>query len=224
MAFSRSTRRRCGAEGHGARTSSVEGWLGERDLERRRRRLAAGGRYARVLTSGGPVDAWDGSGRWTNYAERAADVLQRARLVDVPVTAVPAPASAQERTFLSAVKVRDWIERSGRATDRMAATGATGATGATSTPDATDAIDVFTAGAHARRSRLLYRLAFGTAVEVGVIASPPSRAEARHWWRSSGVAKTVLTESLGLAWTECCFWPPPRGSHEEQWAVPRDPR
>jgi hypothetical protein len=67
-------------------------------------------------------------------------------------------------------------------------------------------------------------MAFGPAVEIGVIASPASREEARHWWRSSAIAKSVLGEALSLAWTECCFWPAPRGSHEEQWAVPRDPR
>jgi hypothetical protein len=194
-----------GAQGAGARTLVVEGWLGERDLLQATQ-LALRGRYARVLTSGGPMDAWDGAGRWANYAERAADFLRSHGVVAVPVSAVPAPASAQERTFLSAVKVRDWIEHAGLAID------------------AAESIDVFTAGAHARRSRLLYRLAFGPAVEVGVIASPPSREAARRWWRGSGAAKTVLAEALGLAWTECCFWPPPRGSHEEQWAVPRDPR
>jgi hypothetical protein len=53
---------------------------------------------------------------------------------------VPAPASPRDRSFLSAVLVRDWLRRHAAAAD---------------------ALDLFSGGVHARRSRLVYRIAFG---------------------------------------------------------------
>ena len=70
-----------------------------------------------------------------------------------------------------------------------------------------DAIDVYSAGVHARRSRLVYRLAFGPAVEVGMRAAVPRSYDLAHWWRTSQGTKSVLDETLSLAWTSCCFWP-----------------
>jgi hypothetical protein len=84
-----------------------------------------------------------------------------------------------------------------------------------------DAIDLYSGGVHARRSRAVYEMAFGSAVQVGVMSALPSDYDPQHWWTTSQGAKTVTGEALSLAWTRCCFWPPPRGSHEERWAVPK---
>ena len=73
---------------------------------------------------------------------------------------------------------------------------------------AKDAIDVYSAGVHSRRSRTVYRLAFGPAFEIGVLAAVPRNYDLAHWWRTSQGTKTVLDETLSLAWTTCCFWPP----------------
>jgi hypothetical protein len=54
-----------------------------------------------------------------------------------------------------------------------------------------------------------------------VLATRPSGYDAQHWWRSSEGVKTTVGEALSLTWTTCCFWPGPRGSHEERWAVPQ---
>ncbi len=194
-----------GADGRGARTLVVEGWLDAGELAQAvgvYRRAS----YDRVLTTGGPIERWDEPGGAANYAERAAAHLRTHGLADVPLIALPAPASAQERTYLSAVMVRDWAARSGLPLQ---------------------AIDVFSAGVHARRSRLLYRMALGKGVEVGVIAAQPSAAystiDPQRWWASSAGAKATLGEALSLVWTTCCFWPAPAGSHEERWAVPAAP-
>jgi hypothetical protein len=154
-----------------------------------------------VVTSGGPIDSWHEGQTATNYAERAADYLNRHGLADAPAAAASAPASAQDRTFLSAVMVRDWAAREGLRPD---------------------AIDLYSAGVHARRSRMVYRLAFGPSVEIGVLAATPQRYDLDHWWRSSQGAKSVLDEALSLAWTACCFWPPEPGSHAERWARPAE--
>ncbi len=187
-----------GTGGAGASVLIVEGWLEGPDLDQAVMAFRRG-RYERIVTTGGPIDAWFGVPASRNFAERGAAYLKTHGLADVQIDAVAAPASAQDRTFLSAVMVREWAQRSGVALS---------------------AVDLFSAGVHARRSRLLFRMAFGPGVTVGVLASRPPDFDARHWWRSSAGTKAVMGETLSLAWTTCCFWPPAPGSHEERWAVP----
>ena len=190
-----------GKDGHGARLLVVAGWLDETELNDASAAFRRG-HYARIVTSGGPIESWQEGIAYPTFAERAANYLRRHGLADVPVTAVPAPASGQERTFLSAVMVREWARREGM---RL------------------DALDLFSAGVHARRSRLAFGLAFGTGVEIGVLAAVPRRYDLDRWWQTSDGAKAVLAELLGLAWTKCCFWPSAAGTHEELWVVPKTP-
>ena len=190
------TRASGGADG--ARILIVEGWLDEADLMQA---IAAfrRGHYERIVTTGGPIDGWTELQPWRSFAERSADFLKQRGLGAVQIDAVAAPASAQDRTFLSAVMVRDWAQRSGVTLSR---------------------VDLFSAGVHARRSHRLFQMAFGPNVEVGVLASRPLNFDPDHWWRSSAAAKAVLGEVVSMAWTSCCFWPPVPGSHEERWAQP----
>ena len=189
-----------GAGGSGAATLVVEGWLDEDSLAQAPAFVARQQHYRRVIVSGGPLDDWREGQVWRTSAERAADYLRRHGIAGMPVVAVPAPASTRERSFLSAVVVRDWLQREGIAID---------------------AIDVFSAGVHARRSRLVYRLAFGPRVEIGIVAATPSSYPLDHWWTTSEGAKRVLDELVSLAWTHCCFWPPPPGSADQRSAAPK---
>ena len=118
------------------------------------------------------------------------------------MVAVAAPESAQDRTFLSAVVVRDWLRRQG---------------------DTIDAVDLFSGSVHARRSRLVFRMAFGPEVDVGVFAAAPRRYALERWWTTSEGVKAVLGEAISLAWTACCFAPPTPGSHEGRSPMPRSP-
>jgi len=188
-------------DGGTARTLVVEGWLDEDALDDAVA-LVSRGRYERILVSGGPIEGWRDERRFATFAERAADYLRRHGVTAIPVVSVPAPASARDRSFLSAVLVRDWLRR--HAAD-------------------TQAIDLFSAGVHARRSRLVYRLAFGPEVEVGVFAAAPRGYRLERWWSTSEGAKTAIGELLSLAWTKCCFWPGPSASQEGRGAVPKSP-
>jgi DUF218 domain len=177
-----------------ARVLVVEGWLSDKELDQAITAFLAG-KYERVITTGGPIEAWPELRGSSNYADLAARYLKTHGLENANVTAVPTPASAQDRTFLSAVMVREWAAK-----QHLALT----------------AFDLFSAGTHARRSRMLYRLAFGPNVQVGVLSAQPEYDE-HHWWRTSDGAKSVFEEAIGLLWTACCFHPPPAGSHEEKW-------
>ena len=183
----------------GAATLVVEGWMPAEELAEVIP-LWRQGRYERVVTSGGPIEHEFECGVGSTYAERAREYLVANGLPADAVIAVPAPASAQDRSFLSAVIVRDWAADAGLELD---------------------AIDVFSAGVHARRSRALYRMAFGRRIRIGILAATPSDYDPAAWWRKSVGAKVVLDEAIGWLWTELFFWPGARGSDEERWGMPR---
>lgn len=85
-----------------------------------------------------------------------------------------------DRTFHAAMAVKRWLFERGLQTT---------------------SIDVVTLGPHARRSRLLYRRAFGQDTEIGVIAVNDRRFDISHWWRTSAGARTVVGESIAYLYT-----------------------
>ena len=167
----------------GAQVLVVEGWLGPEELDEAVTAFRSG-RYQRVVTTGGPVYHWAAGG--ATFADQAATYLKQHGLPAALVTAVPAARTEQDRTYQSALAVREWARRTGA--------------GLT-------AIDVMSDSTHARRSRLLYQMAFGEQTKVGVLATRAYEYDASAWWRSSAGAKRVIEEAVGFAWVACCFHP-----------------
>jgi hypothetical protein len=168
----------------GARILVVEGWMEPDGLDQAIATFRSG-RYERIVTTGGPI-GWAGFHGSSTFAERAAGYLRQQGIAEAVVTAVPTPETTRERTYLSAVMVREWARNSGISLD---------------------ALDVFSSGTHARRSRLLYRLAFGPNVAVGVYAARFRDYDAEAWWQTSTGARDVLDQAIGLFWTKCFFQP-----------------
>jgi len=169
----------------------VEGWVNDKTLEESVQLWRAGG-YARLVTTGGPVERYVSLLPFATYAEQAAAILRTLGVPDRDIAVVPGPASARDRTFTSAVALREWISRSG--------------------VDA-PAVDIVSEGPHARRTWDLYRMAFGDGVAIGIRSVPPDLYPPTAWWRSSAGTKDVLTEAIGWAWVACFFHPPPRGAY-----------
>jgi len=176
----------------------VEGWISDAELDQAVAAFRTG-KYERVITTGGPIERWLSIYAAANYAELSATYLKKHGLEDAEVIPVPAPASAQDRTFLSAIKVREFVTSQGLSLN---------------------AIDVFSAGTHARRSRMLYRMAFGPNINVGVLSAKPQDYDEHRWWLTSAGTKSVIEESISVIWTKCCFYRAPVGSHEEMWGKP----
>ena len=183
------------SEPSGGKILAIEGWMDPYALDQAVEAFRKGG-YELAVTTGAPV-VWKDD-RYRTAAERAAEYLKSRGLPPSAVAAAPTPASAQDRTFLSAVMVREWAKRSGVEVR---------------------AIDVFSVGAHARRSRYLYQKAFGPEVKVGAVAARHEYAD-EGWWRSAEGAREVLDQAIAYVWVVLFFRPPAPGSHEERWAVP----
>jgi hypothetical protein len=173
----------------------VEGWIPEEALLEAMSAFQEGG-FRFLLTSGGPIVNWSRYVPFSNHAESAAHFYLSQGIAPEAVIEVPAPASAQDRTFLSAVMIRQW-------TDKL--------------PEPISAINVYSYGPHARRTRLLYRMAFGPGVRIGIRSASPNGYRPETWWRTSAGAKEVMTETIAWLWTKCCFSVPQRDSLEEKW-------
>ena len=184
----------------GARLLVVEGWMLSDQLDQTVDRFHDGG-YERIITTGGPIESALNRFGNSSYAELTKDYLVQRGLPGNSVSAVPALASNQDRTFLTAVMVRERLTKS---------------------EPAVDALDVLSSGVHSRRSWALYRLAFGSCVRIGILAARPTIYDPDAWWTTSAGAKTVLSEALGWFWTEAFFWPGAPGSHEEKWGYAPD--
>jgi hypothetical protein len=182
----------------GARVLVVEGWIPDEEIDQVVARVRAGS-YERVVTTGGPIAKSFATGEIASYAELSKRLLEERGVAKDAIVAVPAPQSAQDRTFLSAVVVRDWMRARG---------------------EIPASLDLFSSGAHSRRSWRLFRLAFGPAVRVGVLAARPRAYDPDAWWRTSLGTKTVLTEAIGWAWTAIFFHPGTPGSDAERWGNP----
>jgi len=169
----------------------VEGWLHEYAIRSAVDEFRSGS-YERVFTTGGPVQ---GTGGYTNdyntSASVGADLLRKNGLANGSVQMVPSRVMDRDRTYGSAVALRNWFRD-----HNMAVSG----------------IDVVTQDLHARRTRLLFQKALGDQVAVGVIAIPNPDYDAKHWWRYSEGVKEVLSETASYVYARLLFYPsePPR--------------
>ncbi len=164
----------------------VEGWL-----DRYAFPLAANefktGQYTRVYTTGGPVV---GSGGYHNDSDTDASVgagrLREAGIPDELVQRVPSHVWDRDRTYNSAVALRDWFQ-----TQHLHV----------------DSINVLTEGAHARRTCMLFQEAFGPEVKVGIISISNPDYDPRYWWRYSSGVREVSSEALAYLYAKIFFWP-----------------
>lgn len=176
----------------------VEGWQDEESLLDAYA-LFQQENYQFLITTGGP-DTRQINPRYPSFAEQAAAFLISQGMPARQLVVVPAPASAQNRTYLSVVMLREWLEAEGIQLRQL---------------------NVHTSHVHARRTRSLYQKAMAD-IEIGIYAAPPINFSLTYWWQTSDGAKSVFTEILGNIAVWCCFNPGAPGSHYEKWAVEKN--
>jgi hypothetical protein len=152
----------------------VEGWIGEEGIQAAALEFKQGG-YRYVITTSGLT-----SGRWNphqwSYAEMARDVLVDAGISQDKIIMAPPRNTEGQRTFESATAVWRILQARGLLPTT---------------------INLFTLGAHARRSRLIFAKVFQPGTRVGIISWKPSNYRAGPWWRSSDRAEDVIKETTG---------------------------
>jgi hypothetical protein len=172
----------------------VEGWIHQYAIQASVEEFKTGS-YQQVFATGGPVD---GNGGYINdyytSASVGADHLKKFGVPAHLVQMVPSRVIARERTYSSAVALRDWFREH-------------------NTP--VHSINVLTEDAHARRTRLLYQKAFGKNVAVGVIAVSNPDYDPTQWWRYSDGVREVIGESIAYIYARFFFYPSVSSSNKE---------
>jgi uncharacterized SAM-binding protein YcdF (DUF218 family) len=164
----------------------VEGWVHEYAITDAVKEFDAG-HYERVFTTGGPVE---GLGGYVNdfqtCASVGADLLRKHGIKDESLQMVPSHVMERDRTYSSAVALRDWFHEHNLHVDSL---------------------NVLTEGPHARRTRLLFQEALGPDVKVGIIAVANPDYDPKYWWRYSDGVREVIDEGIAYVYAKLFFWP-----------------
>jgi uncharacterized SAM-binding protein YcdF (DUF218 family) len=164
----------------------VEGWIHYYAIQTGADEFRSGA-YERVYATGGPVA---GTGDYTSDFMTSAHVgkglLLTAGLPEESLEMVPSRVNGRDRTYWSAVALKEQFRERGMNVRSL---------------------NVVTENVHARRTRLLYQLAFGENVKVGIIAAQNPDYDPRHWWRYSAGVRDVLSESIAYVYAKLFFSP-----------------
>ena len=176
----------------------VEGWIHPYAIQVATEEFKMGS-YERVFTTGGPVV---GSGGYINdyntSASVGAELLKNDGVPSELVQMVPSHMMARDRTYSSAVALRDWL----RAHNMAVPT-----------------VNVLTEDLHARRTRLLFHKALGNNIDVGIIAVPNPDYDSKHWWRYSEGVKDVFSEAVAYLYAKFLFYPSVSSGNENRAAT-----
>jgi hypothetical protein len=164
----------------------VEGWVKKYAIRAAVEEFRSNS-YERVFTTGGPVE---GTGGYINdyntWASVAADLLRKNGLSDKSVQMVPSRVMDRDRTYGSAVALRNWLREQNIAVRSL---------------------NVLTEDVHGRRTRLLFRKALGNNIDIGIIAIPNPDYDSGHWWRYSEGVKDVFNEAAAYLYAKFLFHP-----------------
>lgn len=100
--------------------------------------------------------------------------------------AVPAPLVRQDRTYVSAVALKNWLQEHGRTHRRM---------------------HVISQGPHARRTRLLFEKAMGDEVTIGITAVEDRNFDPKKWWAGSYGVRAMVDEVVAYGYARLLFRP-----------------
>jgi hypothetical protein len=163
----------------------VEGWLPDYALDAA---ITEFGRnhYSKVFVTGVPLEEGAPLLEYRNFAELGAAILVRLGLPANVVQAVPSPRVRRDRTYACAVALKNWLDENG--------------VGETN-------VNVISIGAHARRSRLLFRKALGNKYKVGVLCIETRSYDPKRWWKSSEGVRGVTSETIAYGYARLLFRP-----------------
>ena len=161
----------------------VEGWIPDYALRQALAEFRARG-YPRLIVTGGPLPGGSAFSRYGDYARLGSAALQAFGLPADSIAEAPSPRVRKDRTFAEGLALAAWMGESG---------------------SRYRSIDLFSYSAHARRSRLLYGMALGGGVRVGVFSAPSREYDAGRWWASSAGFREVTDEGIAYLYAKLAF-------------------
>ena len=167
----------------------VEGWLWYSPVMREAMEEFNRGHYTWLVTVGGPVEGEEGTFKHQSSAALAAVRLREFGVNEHSIVVLSVADVKLHRTYASALAVRDWLIKS---------------------KTKTTGINVFTLGAHARKSLVIFKRVLGPAIEVGVIAGKDDTYNPNLWWLSGKGIYAITRKTLGYLYA--VLWPFPQRS------------
>jgi hypothetical protein len=161
----------------------VEGWLPDYALQQAIKEFRKG-HHSEVFVTGGPLETGAPLSEYRTFAELGATTLVRLGLNTNAVRAVPAPAIRLDRTYASAVALKNWLD-----SHKVVETN----------------FNIISLGPHSRRSRLLFEKALGKNYKVGVIAVENQEYDTNQWWKSSSGVRTMIDETIAYVYARLSF-------------------
>jgi hypothetical protein len=182
-----------------ARILVVEGWIDEDALEAAKA-LQKINRYDLVLVAGGRIEKGFFEASYGTFAELGMTRLKNMGYTATNLVAVPSSDAPKDRTYHSALSVRDYLLK---------------------TPYRS--LDLLSTSVHSRRSWLMYRHALGPEFKIGIYAAPSTEFDPKHWYRKSSGVRTVMSEAISFLYARFLFRPDAFESPPELKASPTNP-
>jgi hypothetical protein len=156
----------------------VEGWVQDVAMEATVAEFKRH-HYEKVCVTGGPIHRGAHLRDYKTFAEWGAVTLLKLGLDAKDVQPIPSAWVSRDRTYAEAEALSKWMRDQGIASRT---------------------VHLITDGPHARRSWLLFQLALGSGIRVGVTAVPSRQYDPEHWWQSSEGVRDVLGETLAYGY------------------------
>lgn len=161
----------------------VDGWMPD-DALKQVYDIFEQGAYRQIVAIGPPISRGHYLTDYKTYADVAVATLTAMGISTAQIIPVAVPLTTQHRTYAGAILLKQWLN----------------------TQPQIRSINLCTLGAHARRSRLLFRQNLAPTVRVGVIALSPLDYNPDQWWRYSAGGRAVIGELIGYGYA-CCTLP-----------------
>lgn len=161
----------------------VEGWIGNSDLKQAFTEFQRGS-YRQIIVTGGPINKDFYQTGYDDFAALATAKLQNMGLESEKIITVTSPETIKDRTYESAITLRQWLENSNLNIK---------------------SINLFTHDTHARRSWIMFKKALAPQIKVGIIASKPGHYNPQRWWHSSTGVRTIINEGLAYIYAQFFF-------------------
>ena len=165
----------------------VEGWVPDFGMQMVIQQVRQSP-YHKIYVTGGPVEIGAPLYQYHTLAELGAATLRGMGLEASMVQAVPSPLVYKDRTYTSALALRDWFLAHGGIPKQ---------------------INLISVGPHSRRSRMLFQRVFGATAQVGVTALEDPNYDSKHWWRTSQGVRTVTDEAIAYCYAKFLFFRSP---------------
>lgn len=139
-----------------------------------------------VYLTGGPIETGSWLAAWHSWPEMTLARLEAIGATSrFDIRAFPSPKTRKDRTFASALALRDALGTNAPASMTLAS-----------------------ASPHLRRSSLLFRRAFDGTTRIGTLPLPPLDFDQTDWYRCSAGVRSLLSESIAYLYA-LLFTPTP---------------